>query len=276
MRVWDCPSGVVISKGLLLKERKKYFQSPRDVSHFCRLRTSTVAQMEAQGPHRMKARAGRESSCRARSPRVRRYSCAATMEAPGGNLYEVRKDRVLHCQENHLWNSATQRMRSPAKANRTLWPSSPGTWAPGSYPSKQAHPSTKHRSKAWVQGPHQFCFLARLGTIPGPTLSPEEKEKLPLSLPVSSGVTLQILALHPTKWATWMPHFSGQWYPILKMKDPCLPRLGIMCKSKDFKGLRTLYMSKDFKGINTMRTNHPIQLLTFKNGFTKLKSYQSF
>lgn len=209
MRVRDRPSGVAISKGPLLKERKKCFQSPAKVWHFCRPRTSTVAQMQAQSPHCRKARAGSESSCRAGSPRVRRYSCEATMEALDGNLYEMRKDKVPRCQENHLWNSATQRMRSQAKANRTLWPSSPGTWAPGSQPSKQAHPSTKHRSKAWVQGPHHFCFLARTGTIPGPTLSPGEREKLPRSLRVSSGVTLQILALHPINRVTWTPCFSS-------------------------------------------------------------------
>lgn len=102
MRVRDRPSGVAISKGPLLKERKKCFQSPGKVWHFCRPRTSTVAQMQAQSPHCRKPRAGSESSCRAGSPRVRRYSCEATMEALDGNLYEMRKDKVPRCQENHL------------------------------------------------------------------------------------------------------------------------------------------------------------------------------
>lgn len=106
-----------------------------------------------------------------------------------------------------------QRMRSQAKANRTLWPSSPGTWAPGFQPSKQAHPSTEHRSKAWVQGPHQACFLASLRTTAGPTLGPGEREKLPHvplasqwgHIPVPSFTSIKLGNLNPSLF------FSGRW-----------------------------------------------------------------
>lgn len=162
-------------RSLLLKERKKGFQFPPPPLGSqgppwlprCRFRS----------PQSVKPRVGSESSCRVGSPRVKIYSCTATTEALAGSLMKWEKTRCPAARRTTCEIQHAPRMGSQAKANRTLWPSPPGTWAPGIQPSKQAHPSLKHRSKAWVQGPHQACFLASPGATPGPTLGPVEREK---------------------------------------------------------------------------------------------------
>ena len=174
-RGWDGPSGPAISKEVCCSRRG------RRVSSFPPPRGSRgpprLPRCRFRSPQSVKPRVGSESSCRVGSPRVKTYSCTATTEALAGSLMKWEKTRCPAARRTTCEIQHAPRMGSQAKANRTLWPSPPGTWAPGVQPSKQAHPSLKHRSKAWVQGPHQACFLASPGATPGPTLGPVEREK---------------------------------------------------------------------------------------------------
>lgn len=142
--------------------------------------------MQAQEPTEHEATVACESSCSTRSPRVRRYSCSASREVLDGNLHEVRKDKVPCCQELPVKSSMPGAHEAKPKPTG---PSRHHLRAPD--PANKHTPSTKHRSKAWVQGPRQLCFQASFGTAPGPTSGPGRRlSSLHMSLTSHVGITL--------------------------------------------------------------------------------------
>ena len=130
-RGWDGPSGPAISKEVCCSRRG------RRVSSFPpapgKSRTSMIAQMQVQKPTE------HEATCRERIFLQGRVTEGEDIQlhchhgGPSWKPYEVRKDKVPCCQENHLWNPACPKDGEPSQSQQdplTITSGHLGTWHP--------------------------------------------------------------------------------------------------------------------------------------------------
>lgn len=121
----------------------------------------------------MKLRQRTASSCWVGSLKVKKYSCSLQGGFRWKALWSEKSQGTLlpgaTCEIQH-----TPKPGSHAKSNG---PSNHHLRAPGHLAPDPPNKNlffflNEHKSKACVQGPQKFCFLANLGEAPGHTLGP--------------------------------------------------------------------------------------------------------
>lgn len=230
MSVGDWPSGPAVRKCLLLKERKKGFQSPWERLHFCRSRTSTTAQMQAWKPkqHEATSRQGTflqgrvtegeeiQLHCHKGGPTWKSLWSENRQDAPLPGEPPVKSSmpkgweatpKPTGPSDHHL--RAPGHMASNPANKRSLPPNSlrPGSKVHTSYASWQA--IGQHQAPHWALGRKKSFHLCSW------------PPSLQLNFTPDPGIICNklITRRNPSLF------FSGQWRPLLKMKNACLPRL---------------------------------------------------
>lgn len=158
-----------------------------------------LSRCRPRSPQSVKPRAGSEPFCRVGSLRGKRDSCTASREALDGNLYEVRKDKVLCCQESHLWNPACPKVGNPSQSQQdplTIISGHLGTWLPTQQTSAPYH---------------------QIGPRPG--------SKVHISY--TSWQALGNTKLHVRPWGERKAAVCAPWHPSLQWGH--IPDPGIVC-----------------------------------------------